>query len=75
MSNKRNIIETKLEAKELYHIMSWVFVISFVGALIVILTASIGKQYTIRVLLSGYAFVAIYSFMQSIHYYKRMNTN
>jgi len=75
MSNKRNIIETKLEAKELYHIMSWAFVMSLTGILWAVVAASIGEQYITGIVSFGFLLTGIYTLFQSAHYYKLMNTN
>jgi len=71
----KNIIETKLNAKELYHIMSWAFVLSLAGLVVVAITASIDKQYVIGSLEAMFLLSGIYTLFKSAHYYKLMHTN
>jgi len=67
-----NIIETKLTEKELYHIMSWAFVMSLAGLVMMIVTASIAEQNVTRILSFGFLLSGLYTLFQSMHYYKLM---
>jgi len=67
-----NIIETKLTEKELYHIMSWAFVMSLAGLVLVAVIASIGTQYVTGILSFGFLLTGLYTLFQSAHYYKLM---
>jgi len=69
------MIETKLTAKELYHIMSWVFVLSLSGLVVISITASIDKQYVVGSLEAVFLITGLYSLFRSVDYYKEMNTN
>jgi len=69
------MIETKLTAKELYHIMSWAFVMSLSGLVAIAITASIGTQYVTGIMEFGFLLSGLYTFFKSAHYYKLMHTN
>ena len=69
------MIETKLTAKELYHIMSWAFVLSLAGLVVVAIAAGIDKQYVIGSLELVFLLSGIYTLFKSAHYYKLIHTN
>lgn len=70
-----NIIETKLTEKELYHIMSWAFVLSLSGLVVIAIMASIDKQYVVGSLEAVFLITGLYSLFKSVDYYKEMNKN
>jgi len=70
-----NIIETKLTAKELYHIMSWACVLSLSGLIVIGTTASLDKKYVVGTLEAVFLLSCIYTLFESVRYYKLMNTN
>jgi len=74
MNNKIPLM-TKLTATELYHIMSWVFVLSFVSLMILGIESALHINNKDAINSFIYVLVMIYSLFESTKYYIEMQKN